>query len=145
MAHRAIKRRAMVINIYLSHIVPFGDAIKTTYRLEPHLLVGWVLLAHGETVGHGALRHKNAPPLLHPRPSGVRTAKKSAPFLGSALLQSRSEPNDYFLQQSPLSIADNIQMAFSCSAINPVRRSAVAASFASKLVRRVRSSSRRKL
>ena len=154
---------------------------KGGHCLNPTYWMGWVLLAHGETVGHGALRHKNAPPLLHPRPSGARiyftlnsehllcylhlphiaptgpsalrtalsarphNAKKSAPFLGGALLQSRSEPNDYFLQQSPLSIADNIQMAFSCSAINPVRRSAVAASFASKLVRRVRSSSRRKL
>ena len=26
--------------------------------LKPHPLVGWVLLAHGETMGHGASRHQ---------------------------------------------------------------------------------------
>ena len=30
--------------------------------LKPHLLVGWGILAHGETVGHGALRHKRRAP-----------------------------------------------------------------------------------
>ena len=114
MAHRAIKRRALVICIYrtlrplggaplapqhatpcavrrimnrcekqfllLTHCLPIfcrgvacyarnsarraafplptpnGRQLKNI-PLKPHQLVGWVLLAHGETMGHGALRH----------------------------------------------------------------------------------------
>ena len=64
-------RAALVINFYPR---PTGRCPirrpRKGAQLEPHLLVGWGILAHGETVGHGALRHQRRAPwdtvLTHP-------------------------------------------------------------------------------